>query len=428
MDEEVTNRKRRIASAQEAREWLLDYNYYRNGPIALMLIGIRDLKQINDREGRDAGDEAIRQTAGRIAGYLEISALEVGLFAKMPGREFLVLLKGDIPKSKLSDEARIMVDTLISLPKSGDGNIPVSVRIGLSKSKAGESGHELLHRTEAALSSAYAGKRERVAFAPSIKSDGKRHIQQLDMALRDAITAKEVSVMFQPQFEVASGALVGAEALARWHHEELGEIGANQLFASADRCDLREELSQHLQEQAIRAAAKWPAALNNLKLSVNMGPEELTAEFADQLADFLVETEFDAERLTLELTEESLVRDVDKAAEQLALLREKGITVALDDFGTGYSSLAYLKMLPLDYLKLDKGMTPDIMGEEKDRIVLRAIIAMGQALGLKIIAEGVETLEELEMLSAEGCDFYQGFLASPPLTPSEFEKFALRSN
>ena len=141
-----------------------------------------------------------------------------------------------------------------------------------------------------------------------------------------------------------------------------------------------------------------------------------------------METEFVAERLTLELTEESLVRDVDKAAEQLALLREKGISVALDDFGTGYSSLAYLKMLPLDYLKLDKGMTPDIMGEEKDRIVLRAIIAMGQALGLKIIAEGVETLEELEMLSAEGCDFYQGFLASPPLTPSEFEKFALRSN
>ena len=162
MDEEVTNRKRRIASAQEAREWLLDYNYYRNGPIALMLIGIRDLKQINDREGRDAGDEAIRQTAARIAGYLEISALEVGLFAKMPGREFLVLLKGDIPKSKLSDEARIMVDTLISLPKIGDGNIPVSVRIGLSKSKAGESGHELLHRTEAALSLAYAGKRERL--------------------------------------------------------------------------------------------------------------------------------------------------------------------------------------------------------------------------------------------------------------------------
>ena len=234
--------------------------------------------------------------------------------------------------------------------------------------------------------------------------------------------------MFQPQFEVASGALVGAEALARWQHDELGEIGANQLFASADRCDLREELSQHLQEQAIRAAAKWPAALNNLKLSVNMGPEELTAEFADQLADFLVETEFVAERLTLELTEESLVRDIEKAAEQLALLRTKGISVALDDFGTGYSSLAYLKMLPLDYLKLDKGMTPDIMGEEKDRIVLRAIIAMGQALGLKIIAEGVETLEELEMLSAEGCDFYQGFLASPPLTPSEFEKFALRSN
>ena len=428
MDEAAAIQRRPIMSAQEAREWLLGYNYYRNGPISLLLIGIRDLKQINDREGRETGDAAIRQTANRLSGYLDISSIDAGLLARMPGREFLLVVKGDTPKSKLSNDARIIVDTLISADGSKSKTIPISARIGIANSKAGESGLELLHRAEAALSVAYARKGERIAFAKSSAADGKRHIQKLDLALRDAITAREVSVMLQPQFEVASGALVGAEALARWHHEELGEIGADQLFASADRCDLREELSQHLQEEAIRAAANWPVALGNLKLSVNMGPEELNAEYADQLSDFLVETGFDAKRLTLELTEESLVRDVDKASKQLEMLREAGISVALDDFGTGYSSLAYLKMLPLDYLKLDKGMTPDIMGEGKDRIVLRAIIAMGQALGLKIIAEGVEGEDELAMLRAEDCDYYQGFLASPPLTPLEFEKFALRSN
>jgi len=417
-----------MASAQEAREWLLAYNFYRNGPISVMLVGIRDLKQINDREGRETGDAAIQQTADRLLQYLDIFAIDASLLARMPGREFLLILKGDVSKSKLTADAGTMMDTLANAAGANAKNIPISARIGVAKSRAGESGLELLHRTEAALSIAYARKGERVAFAQSRTSDGKRLIQQLDLALRGAIASREVSVMLQPQFEVASGTLIGAEALARWHHQELGEIGADQLFASADRCDLREELSQLLQEEAIRAAVNWPAALNNLKLSVNMGPEELGIKYADQLSDFLVETGFDASRLTLELTEESLVRDMEKASKQLELLRERGISVALDDFGTGYSSLAYLKMLPLDYLKLDKGMTPDITGEDKDRIVLRAIIAMGKALGLKIIAEGVESEEELAMLRAEDCDYFQGFLASPPLTPAEFEKFAMRSN
>jgi diguanylate cyclase len=130
----------------------------------------------------------------------------------------------------------------------------------------------------------------------------------------------------------------------------------------------------------------------------------------------------------LELTEESLVRDIELASAQLERLRDIGIRIAVDDFGTGYSSLAYLKALPLDYLKLDKGMTPDISGTGKDRIVLRAIIAMGKALGLKVIAEGVESENELEMLQAEGCDYFQGFLRSPPLSAADFEHYAMLAN
>ena len=142
----------------------------------------------------------------------------------------------------------------------------------------------------------------------------------------------------------------------------------------------------------------------------------------------MARTGFDANRLTLELTEESLVRDIELASAELEQLRAKNIQIAVDDFGTGYSSLTYLKTLPLDYLKIDKSMTPDISGTGKDRIVLRAIIAMAKALELKIIAEGVEREEELEMLKAEGCDYFQGYLRSPPLSPDDFERFALRSN
>ena len=129
--------------------------------------------------------------------------------------------------------------------------------------------------------------------------------------------------------------------------------------------------------------------------------------------------------MTLELTEESLVRDIDLAAAELNKLRAQGIRIAVDDFGTGYSSLSYLSALPLDYLKLDKGMTPAITGASRDRVVLRAIIAMAKALELKIIAEGVEREEELEMLRLEGCDYFQGFLRSKPLSPDDFERFAL---
>jgi diguanylate cyclase len=154
----------------------------------------------------------------------------------------------------------------------------------------------------------------------------------------------------------------------------------------------------------------------------------VTDGFAGHLLELLAQSGFAPERLTLELTEETLIRDLDLASGQLEQLRAKGVRIAVDDFGTGYSSLAYLKALPLDYLKLDKAMTPDIVGTGKDRVVLRAIIAMGKGLGLAIIAEGVERAEELAMLKAEGCDYFQGFLRAPPLAPGEFERFALMAD
>jgi diguanylate cyclase len=278
------------------------------------------------------------------------------------------------------------------------------------------------------LASAYGRKGKRFIVADATAPLDADNTELLDIATRAALAERQISIMLQPQFEVATGRLVGAEALARLNHPDLGEVGAGDLFAAADRCDLREELSHLIQESAITLAARWPAALNNLRLAVNLGAEELTDNYGLRLLDLLGETGFSPERLTLELTEESLIRDLDLATGQLELLRERGVRIAVDDFGTGYSSLAYLKALPLDYLKLDKGMTPDIVGAGKDRIILRAVIAMAKALDISIIAEGVERPEELEMLKAEGCDYFQGFLRAPPLAPDEFENFALRSN
>ena len=350
------------------------------------------------------------------------------MMARLPGREFLLVLDGALGRKQLEQAAKKLLD-LVSVDMGSEADpLHISTRIGIVQAVLGETGPDLLARAGKALATAYARKGKRFAFAEYEGAQAPQISSAIDAGLRAAIIGGDISIVFQPQFEVATGRLVGAEALARLSHAELGEVGAGDLFAAADRCDLREELSHLIQREAIGLAAKWPAALGDLRLAVNLGAEELGESYSAHLLGLLEQTGFAADRLTLELTEESLVRDIELAAAQLEILRGHAVRIAVDDFGTGYSSLAYLKTLPLDYLKIDKGMTPDIGGTGKDRIVLRAIIAMGKALDLKIIAEGVERAEELEMLKAEDCDYFQGYLRSPPLSPSDFEKFALRSN
>ena len=419
---------KRILRPREAREWLADYRANDIDHLALLVIGIRDLKQINALHGRGQGDAAIRAVGSRIRKFAAENLPNTRLIAKLPGREFLLGIQSDAGSRKLEAVAKKLLEWLSEDLGDAGQSLHISARVGLALAEPGETGTELLHRATQALAQAYGRKGKKLAFATDRTATGEQFTAALDTVLREAIARREITIMLQPQFEVATGRLTGAEALARWHHAEFGEIGANQLFASADRCDLREELSHLIQREAISIAAKWSPALSDLRLSVNLGADELSEGYSDHLLKILQTAGFPPERLTLELTEESLVRDIEQASSQLERLRAEKIRIAVDDFGTGYSSLSYLKALPLDYLKLDKDMTPDISGTGKDRIVLRAIIAMGKALGLQIIAEGVEKAAELEMLKAEGCDYFQGFLCSPALTAEAFADFALRSN
>ncbi len=418
----------KMLSAKTAREWLAAYHAQGHEQTALMLIGIKDLKQINERLGRTAGDAVMNDIGNRISQFGATRISDLLITARMPGREFLLVFGGGYTEKQVELLAGDLLENLSS--NLGDPSEPlhISTRIGIALAHHNEAGTGLLHRAGAALAQAYGRKGKRLAFAEFEGTPEPGIAAAIDAGMRAAIANRQIAIVLQPQFEVATGRLVGAEALARLHHADLGEVGAGDLFAAADRCDLREELSYLIQEEAIAIAARWPAALDELRLSVNLGAEELREGYSAELLQILAHTGFTAQRLTLELTEESLVRDIDIASEQLAILRTQHIRIAVDDFGTGYSSLAYLKTLPLDYLKIDKGMTPDISGTGKDRIVLRAIIAMAKALDLKIIAEGVEREEELAMLQAEGCDYFQGYLRSAPLSPIDFERFALRSN
>jgi diguanylate cyclase len=417
-----------ISSATKARAWLESYVGDADAPLTLMLLGIRDLKQINERHGHAKGDAVIKAAGRLIADNAAFYISKLVMVARMPGREFLIIGADKPPVKLLEQSAKKLLDAMTANFGEPGDPLHISARAGIACSENGESGTELLHRAGIALGRAYERKGKKLAFAGYEKAAGADITAAIDEGVRASILEREITIVLQPQFDVSTGQLVGAEALARLQHKDLGEIGAHQLFAAADRTDLREELSLLIQEQAITIAAAWPPALDNLRLAVNLGAQELDEGSAARILALLERTGFEAERLTLELTEESLVRNIDLAAEQLEQLRAKAIRIALDDFGTGYSSLAYLKALPLDYLKIDKSMTPDISGTGKDRIVLRAIIAMAKALGLQIIAEGVEREEELAMLREEECDFFQGYLRSPPLSAEEFERYAMLSN
>ena len=216
--------------------------------------------------------------------------------------------------------------------------------------------------------------------------------------------------------QITTNGIVGVEALARWRHPTYGELGAGTLFSVASRSDYLVELSDHVQRTAIAEAAAWPAALGRLRLAVNITASDIVRPgFASQFLRMVEESGFDRRRLTVEVTEGGLIEDLNAAAYLLARLRQEGLRVAIDDFGTGYSSLAYLKALPLDYLKIDKRLCEDITGSARDRIVVRGVIDMARSLGLSVIAEGVETEEQLGLLAQEGCNLYQGYLCSRPV-------------
>lgn len=245
--------------------------------------------------------------------------------------------------------------------------------------------------------------------------------------LERALAADEIEILFQPQVEIASGRIVGAEALARWQQPELGELGAETLFGLAARAGLLPSLSAHVQRRAICMAAEWPEPLRGLQLSINITAGDAgQADFPQSLKLVLAECGFEPGRLTVEVTETELIENLHDAAAMLAALRESGIRVALDDFGTGFSSLLYLKALPLDAIKIDKRLMEDIAGSDRDRVVVSGAIAMAKALDLKVIAEGVEEERQLDLLRQASCDIYQGFLCSPPVDAARLAELVSR--
>jgi EAL domain-containing protein (putative c-di-GMP-specific phosphodiesterase class I) len=245
-----------------------------------------------------------------------------------------------------------------------------------------------------------------------------------DLLLEGAISHEQVDVLFQPLIEPITGRVMGAEALAR------SPIADGQLlFARASAGGLEERLSRLVQRKALRNAAAWEGPLKGLGLSINILPADISRDrYDDWLLDEINAAGIDPRRITAEITESVLLVDQEAVAGRLTRLREAGMRIAVDDFGTGYASLAYLTSLPLDAIKIDRGLVADLVGGERDRIVVRALIHLARELDLSVVVEGVETAAQLALIAEWGCDLYQGFLGAGALTHDELTRFVAAAN
>ena len=380
----------------------------------VLLVGLNRLQPVNSAYGRAGGDVLIQAAARRI----EAEAREAGgaetWVARLAGTEFLIGLPGACA-GRLAALAEAVIPAVERRFVAAPDVFLIGADIGGAIEQDDGVGG-LLRRASAALAEAREAAGSAVRIADIDEVGGVWRAQRLAEDVRRAIGSGQIDLLFQPQVCITGRRIEGVEALARWQHPELGELGADLLFAAAERANLAGPLSSFVQQRALKSAAAWPPPLQRLRLSINVTAGDLARPgFAAEFLGLVAASGFPADRVTAEVTEEALIEDLGAAASALAELRRGSVRVAVDDFGTGYSSLAYLKALPLDYLKLDRRLTQDITGSPRDRIVVRGVIDMARSLGLGVIAEGVETDEQLALLAAEGCTLYQGFLCSPPV-------------
>jgi EAL domain-containing protein (putative c-di-GMP-specific phosphodiesterase class I) len=252
------------------------------------------------------------------------------------------------------------------------------------------------------------------------RAAGKSNGLRRDDLLAAVIAHEQIAVVFQPQINPITGEVTGAEALARWD----GVATAQELFARAAVAGLSERLSRLVQSKALRAASAWEGALRRLRISINLLADDIVQEgYEHWLLDEVNAAGIDPMRVTVEITENALLSDLEAVGARLQKLREAGIRIALDDFGTGYASLSYLGTLPLDALKIDRGLITRIGTSERDRIVVRSIFGLARELDLTVIVEGVESTAQLVLLAEWGCDLYQGFLGAGALDEAELARF-----
>ncbi|WP_209347449.1 bifunctional diguanylate cyclase/phosphodiesterase [Pontixanthobacter sp. CEM42] len=422
MQDDLTGLAGMAAARETLAAWQQDaVERGETAPVHAMLLSLGRFDAVNLAYGETVGDGALVTVAKRILHFAE-DEFEVGewLVARLGGGKFLLAAHEACSRERWQWLAEALADAVAHpIAGLGDaGTLRLWPRIALMRPAPGEGPAMIFDRLGETIEEARSKQGSRVMWADGGLTVPGRRSAMVDADLLAALDRGEIEVVYQPQVSLADDRIIGAEALARWQHPELGRIGAGQLFAIAERTDHVAQLSRNIAKQALSAAAKWP---NGLRLSINVTPADLVSpNFADELTALVEECGFDPEFLTLEITEHVLLSNLEQSAKTLLALKAHGMRIALDDFGAGFCNFRYLKILPLDAIKLDRAMIDGIASDERDLEVLRGIIAMAKALKLGVIAEGVESEDQRVIIAREGCDFYQGFLRATPMSNADF--------
>jgi len=392
-------------------------------PFAVCVFDLDRFKIINDSLGHGAGDALLKHVSERLQSIVRSS----DIVARAGGDEFLLLLR-NVGSTEEVEALIVRWMSALSQPYQVTGlELHVSPSIGIARYPMdGTGADELLARADEAMYFAKRSGRKTFRFFDSSIMGFSRERLEIEAELRGALSQGQLALHYQPKIDIATGEMRSVEALIRWHHPKRGFILPGEFIPIAEESGLILEIGDWVIREACRQAREWQQRkLPFLRVAVNVSPLQFCqANFVNKVNAALKEHSLDATYLEIELTEATLMSNAETSVALLEQLSELGVVVAIDDFGTGYSSMSYLQRFPIDKLKIDRSFISDVASNAGDASIVRAIISLAHGLRLKVIAEGVESEEQLGILKRMGCDQYQGFYRSAAVPAAEIEIFA----
>ncbi len=414
----------------ERLAWTLKLAHRHNKQSALLQIGLDRFKQINDTLGHEMGDEVLKLVSQRLAQALHESDTSNGIterdnavsLSRLAGDEFMVLVAEIDHAEAASAVARSLLETMKQPLVLGGHELFITLSVGIALfPQDGQQGSDLLTHVDLAMANAKQNGRNTYSFYSAETNARSFERLKLETALRRAINNDELELYYQPKVDTATGQIVGAEALLRWNHTELGFISPGEFIPLAEATGLILPLGERVIHNACKEAVKWQQAGCNLPVSVNVSSLQFRrGDMPFIIKSALQASGLNANNLIIELTESLLMDNAQANIEMLNTIKALGVRLSMDDFGTGYSSLSYLKQFPLYELKIDQTFIRDLPEDTGNAAIVGAVIAMARGLGLKVTAEGVETPEQMNFLKLHGCDQIQGFLFSRAVPSHEF--------
>ena len=410
LHDDLTDLPNRVSIRDHIRKTLLQSKIGER-EIAVLVMDVDRFKEINDTLGHHIGDLVLKQMAERLRATLG----EKDAIARQGGDEFVVVLS-DVGRDGAVALAKRIIPQMEPAFHVDGHNLVVGVSIGIAVCpEHGNDAESLLQRADVAM---YVAKRNNSGYSVYDPKQDTYTLSRLTMGaqMRDAIKSGEMVLHYQPKINIATGNIISVEALVRWNRPDHGIVSPEEFIPLAEETGLIRPLTSYVLNTALRQGEAWRKDGIDLEMAVNISTKSFwDDDFVDMVRKTLLETDTPPSRLTLEITESSLMEDPVRAYEIITELSTMGVEFAIDDFGTGYSSLAYLKQLPANKIKIDKSFVMDMTTDENDAVIVRAIIDLAHNMGRDVVAEGVESKDAYDLLEILGCNFVQGFHICRPL-------------